>query len=296
MPRRPRFTIAVPTFNRSDVFLPQAVQCILAQSFHDFEVVISDNGSTDGTETFVRSLKDPRIRYLRRNQTLPAGEHFSAIASEATGEYYVMHQDDDILHNEFLARANEAFTLHPDAVIYSSPIWRQQHGRGYHSRLMRHRDRHDDLALACDKPSLLAGEYVAAQLFDPIRQFLHPTLAIRTSSLREIGGYDPGRLHQTDLTTQARLLMGGSMVYDPRPGGVSRVHPTNFMRSKGRRFRKAFFHNSYVELIRVFEDANVAWQPLLREYLSKLSANEIAECLFEWTYYQAPPAVAEHGF
>jgi glycosyltransferase involved in cell wall biosynthesis len=293
---RPRFTIAVPTYNRGAVFLPQAVECILAQSYSDFELIVSDNGSTDCTPDYLRSMRDPRVRLVRRSKTMPAGEHFSAIAAEATGEYYVMHQDDDILHRDFLARANSAFDLYPDAVIYSCPIWRQEHGRGYHSRLMRHREGHEDISLTCDEPALFSGDYVAAQLFDPIRQFLHPTLAIKTSALHRVGGYDPGALYQSDLVTQARLLIGESMVYDPRPGGVSRVHPSNFMRTKGRRFRKAFFHNSYVELIGIFESAGMSWQPLLQEYLSKLSVKEVTACLFEWTYYQAPLPLQQLGF
>lgn len=296
MNTRPRFTVAVPTYNRGAVFLPQAIECVLAQSYSDFELIVSDNASTDCTADYVRSLRDPRVRYVKRSKTMPAGEHFSTIAAEATGEYYVMHQDDDILHREFLARANSALNSYPNAVIYSCPIWRQEHGRGYHSRLMRHRHGHDDIALTRDEPSLFPGEYVAAQLFDPIRQFLHPTLAIRTSALHGVGGYDPGALYQSDLVTQARLLIGNSMVYDPRPGGVSRVHPSNFMRTKGRRFRKAFFHNSYVELIRVFENARMPWQSLLQDYLSLLSVKEVTACLFEWTYYQAPLPLQQLGF
>jgi glycosyltransferase involved in cell wall biosynthesis len=291
-----RFSVAIPTYNRRATFLPQAIQGVLEQSFADFELIVSDNGSNDGTEDYVRSLKDPRIRFIRRDPTIPAGEHFAAIARDAIGELYIMHQDDDLLHRDFLARADAAFTAYPDAGLYSCPIWRQQHGHGYTSRLLRHRAGHDDMAVVRDEMAIFDGPYAAAQLFDPIRQYLPPTMAMRTATLMAIGGFDPHTTYQSDLTTEARLLFNGPLIYDPRPGGVSRVHPTNFMRTKSKAFRKLFFHNSYIELIAAFEQAGQPWQVLLDEYLSRLSEKEILGCLFEWTYYRAPLQLQKVGF
>lgn len=293
---RPRFTVAIPTYNRRSTFLPEAIQGVLRQSFQNFELIVSDNGSNDGTDCYVRSLCDPRIRFIRNETTIPAGEHFSALAKEAAGEFLVLHQDDDLLHKGFLERANAALLSYPDAVMYGSPIWRQAHGHGYHSRLMRHQFVHNDVGIINDELIVFDGHYAATQLFDPIRHFLHPTLAINNSILRSIGGYDPGATYQSDLVTQARVLLRGPMVYDPTPGGVSRVHPANFMRTKGRTFRKQFFHHSYVQIINAFEQAGVAWQPLLDVYLSKLSEKEITACLFEWTYYRAPRPLRNIGF
>lgn len=297
----PRFTVAIPTYNRCSTFLPQAIDGVLQQSFTDFELIVSDNGSSDGTEDYVRSLKDPRIRFIRHDPTIHAGKHFKSIAKKAVGELYVMHQDDDLLHQDFLARADVAFSSHPEAIIYSSPIWRQLHGHGYHSRLMRHREGHDDMKIIRDELTVFEGAYAATQFFDPIRQFLHPTLAVRTDSLLKIGGYDSGgyetdTYYYGDLVTQARLLFHGPMIYDPRVGGVSRVHPTNFMRTKNRAFRKMFHHNSYLELIKAFDQAGVCWQGLLNEYLDKLSEKEILSCLFEWTYYRTPLELQHIGF
>lgn len=296
MSNLPRFSVTIPTYNRCATFLPQAIKGVLQQSFGDFELIVSDNGSSDGTREYIQSLQDSRIRYIRREPTIPAGEHFASIAREAIGEIYVLHQDDDILHRDFLARADTAFTAHPKAGLYSCPIWRQQHGHGYTSRLLRHRTGHDDMAVVRDEIAVFDGPYAAAQLFDPIRHYLPPTMAMRTATLMEIGGFDPSSNFQSDLTTEARLLFRGPLVYDPRPGGVSRVHPTNFMRTKSKAFRKLFFHNSYIELIATFEQAGQPWQVLLDEYLSKLSEKEILGCLFEWTYYRAPLELQKIGF
>ncbi len=294
--QKTRFSVVIPTYNRRANFLPQAIEGVLQQTFANFELIISDNGSSDGTADYVRALTDPRVRFIRREPTIPPGEHFAVIAREAIGEILVMHQDDDLLHREFLARANSAFIAHPDAGLYSCPIWRQQHGHGYTSRLLRHRAMHDDLAVVSDKLAIFDGPYAAVQLFDPIRQYLPPTMAMRTTTLMAIGGWDPNSAYQSDLTTEARLLFCGPLVYDPRPGGVSRVHPTNFMRNKSKMFRKMFFHNSYIELIAAFEQAGQPWRGLLDEYLSRLGEKEILGCLFEWTYYRAPLELQKLGF
>ena len=292
----PRFSVVVPTYNRAASYLPQAIACVLRQSCADFELIISDNGSADGTEQYGRSLDDARIRYVRRSPTMPAGRHFATAMAEAAGEFIVLHQDDDLLHKDFLARADEALRVHPQAHMYAAPIWRQQHGHGWMARAMRPRDGHDDVALAGDDLFVFGGDYAAIQFFDPIRHFVHPTLAIRRQALVAVGGFDPGADYQSDLITQARVLLGNQLLYDPRPGGVSRVHPTNFMRQQGRGFRKRFFRNSYVELIAVFEKAGADWQVLLDEYLSRLSEKDVIACLHEWTYYRAPRPLREIGF
>lgn len=293
--KRPRFTVAIPTHNRADRFLPEAIQAVLRQTFDDFELIVSDNGSSDNTTQYVRSIADPRLRYIRHEPTIPVGEHFAALCAEARGQYLVLHQDDDLLHHQFLERADAAFALHPEANIYACPIWRQQHGHGYHSRLLRPEHGHEDVLVASDELLIFDGNYAAIQLFDPIRHFLHPTLAMKTDALVAVGGFDPG-IYQSDLLTQARLLFGNKMLYDPRPGGVSRVHPSNFMRTKGRGFRKQFFRNSYVVLIAAFEKAGVSWQDVLSGYLSKLTEKEVLGCLYEWVYYRAPLELQEIGF
>ena len=65
----PRVSIGLPVFN-GEQFLPAAIDSLLDQTYSDFELVISDNGSTDNTETICRdyAAKDPRVRYYRSNR------------------------------------------------------------------------------------------------------------------------------------------------------------------------------------------------------------------------------------
>lgn len=58
----PFFSVVIPTFNRADK-LKRTLDSVLVQSFADFEVLVMDDGSTDGTRTMIESVTDPRVRY-----------------------------------------------------------------------------------------------------------------------------------------------------------------------------------------------------------------------------------------
>lgn len=62
--RTPLVSVIIPTYNRVKT-LPTAVESVLGQTYGNVEVIIVDDGSTDGTEEYVRGLMDSRIRYIR---------------------------------------------------------------------------------------------------------------------------------------------------------------------------------------------------------------------------------------
>ena len=73
----PRVSIAMPVYN-GERFLRQAVDSLLAQTFSDFEFVIADNCSTDGTEAICRDYvaRDPRVRYYRNERNIGGPANF----------------------------------------------------------------------------------------------------------------------------------------------------------------------------------------------------------------------------
>ena len=77
-PTAPRVSIGLPVFN-GEGFLSDAVGSILAQTYTDFELIISDNASTDGTEEICRdyAASDPRIRYDRTVRNLGAAANLN---------------------------------------------------------------------------------------------------------------------------------------------------------------------------------------------------------------------------
>src|SRR2546430_14676525 len=69
MPEPPVVTVLMATFNDA-AFLPDAVRSVLTQTFTEFEFLIIDDGSTDGTSSYLRGLTDPRVRVVRNESNL----------------------------------------------------------------------------------------------------------------------------------------------------------------------------------------------------------------------------------
>src|SRR5262245_23599195 len=98
---RPRFSIVIPTRNRAHL-VPCAIRSALAQTFDDFELVVVDNASTDGTDQAIRAFKDPRIRAIHSNQARLMHDNWTFALSLARGEYVLFLCDDDAWHPRLL--------------------------------------------------------------------------------------------------------------------------------------------------------------------------------------------------
>lgn len=291
----PFFTVGLPTFNRAASYLPHTLGMLLRQRFDDFEILVSDNAAEDETATVVAGFKDPRIRYVRRPIRLSPGEHFATIANEARGRFFVLNQDDDLLHLDFLARAHRSLEETPQAVMYACPIWREQPQRGYSSIALRPHEGYCDENVVSDLPYLIEGPYAAAKFFDLKLHFVHPAIAISRKVLGDVGGYDTGSGYSVDLITQARVLLRGPLVYDPRPGGIFRVHVGNYSRTMDKAFRKQFFRETYNRLILAFGEVECNWKVELDRYLATLGFDELLEIVHEWLYYRTCSPLQDLG-
>jgi glycosyltransferase involved in cell wall biosynthesis len=95
--RAPHVSIGLPVYN-GEPFIREALDSLLMQTFTDFEVIISDNASSDRTEAICReyATRDKRIRYLRQAKNLGASTNFQFVLEEAVGEYFMWAAADDI--------------------------------------------------------------------------------------------------------------------------------------------------------------------------------------------------------
>lgn len=90
----PRVTAIITTFNRR-AFLGNAIDSVLAQSLVDFELIILDNDSSDGTDALVSGYTDPRIRY-RKHRAMGIAEQRNLGVGLARGEFIAFLDDDDV--------------------------------------------------------------------------------------------------------------------------------------------------------------------------------------------------------
>ena len=97
----PLVTIAIPTYNRAEGYLRHAIECALAQTYRNLEIVISDNCSSDNTRELVNGYVDPRIRYYRHKVNIGANNNFNFCLEKAEGDYFLLLHDDDAIDPDF---------------------------------------------------------------------------------------------------------------------------------------------------------------------------------------------------
>jgi glycosyltransferase involved in cell wall biosynthesis len=119
-----RVSIGIPVFN-GEPFLEETIDSILAQTYEDFELIISDNHSSDRTEEICRRYteKDERVRYVRNRENLGAAYNYNQVFHLSSGEYFKWAAHDDVLMPHFLERCVEALDADPAAVV-SYTRWR----------------------------------------------------------------------------------------------------------------------------------------------------------------------------
>jgi glycosyltransferase involved in cell wall biosynthesis len=107
-------SIGIPTFNRA-TDLGRAILSALAQDYQDLEVVISDNASTDGTESLCRqfSSQDKRVRYIRQPTNRGVTENFRSVLEHAQGRFFMWLGDDDWIESSYVSSCIEAFASDP---------------------------------------------------------------------------------------------------------------------------------------------------------------------------------------
>jgi glycosyltransferase involved in cell wall biosynthesis len=104
----PLITIGIPTYNRADRYLKQAIQSAVAQTYSNIEIIVSDNCSTDNTEALVRSFNDSRIRYIKQSRNIGMLNNSNFCVEEAKGAYFLQLHDDDLIDPDFVSECMQA--------------------------------------------------------------------------------------------------------------------------------------------------------------------------------------------
>lgn len=114
----PLVTIGLPVYN-GQRYLEQAIDSILNQTYDNFELIISDNASVDGTFEICETLarKDERIRLFRNDRNLGAAPNYNRVYHLASGKYFKWACYDDLLAPEFLAKCVDILERMPDVVL-----------------------------------------------------------------------------------------------------------------------------------------------------------------------------------
>ena len=111
-------SIGMPVY-QAENYLEETLDSLLAQTFENFELIISDNGSTDRTENICRSYaaKDDRIRYIRHDENLGASFNHNFVFEQSTGKYFKWAAHDDMCAPEFLEECVRVLEEDPSVVL-----------------------------------------------------------------------------------------------------------------------------------------------------------------------------------
>jgi glycosyltransferase involved in cell wall biosynthesis len=117
----PRVSFGLPVWN-GEASIRKCLDSLLAQDFTDFEVVVSDNASTDGTGQILSeyAARDPRIRVSRNRENIGAIENFNLVFRRSRGEYFRWIGVTDWLEPNYASRCVEALDADPKAVLVTT--------------------------------------------------------------------------------------------------------------------------------------------------------------------------------
>jgi glycosyltransferase involved in cell wall biosynthesis len=151
----PLVSVGMPVFNVEKTIL-EAVESICYQTFTDWELLVIDDGSTDGTGELLARISDPRVRVITHHENVGLGQRLNEAVAQARGEYFARLDGDDISYPERLQMQLDYVRAHPNVDVAGCWMilldderrpfgaWRppEQHAaiarRPYHSILLAH--------------------------------------------------------------------------------------------------------------------------------------------------------------
>ena len=117
----PRLSIGLPVYN-GESHIREAISSLLDQTYEDFELIISDNGSTDKTQQICSEYaeKDSRVKYFRNEKNFGAAWNFNHVFELSSGEFFKWAASDDIIAPEFLTRCVTVLEQTPSILLCHS--------------------------------------------------------------------------------------------------------------------------------------------------------------------------------
>jgi glycosyltransferase involved in cell wall biosynthesis len=222
----PQVTIGLPVYNGDD-FLEQALDGLLRQTFTDFELIISDNASTDATREICLEYasRDPRIRYFRQGTNVGAVPNHNLLVDEARAPYYKWASHDDRYAPELLEKCVRTLDAHPDVVLVHA--WD---------------------AVIDDTGAIVREVPYDLDTDDPdpavrLRSLLRTPGGndfygvMRTDMLRKVGGH--ATYYNADRTFMAKVLLQGPFLQVPEVLYLRRDHAGRATRAGSARARAA---------------------------------------------------------
>ncbi len=211
MNRHPKVSVCVPTYNRAH-YLSSCLDSIFGQTFSDFEVIVADNASTDGTPKMAAGFSDPRLRYVRNPSNLGQIPNINRALSFCTGDYVSICHDDDVYAPDMLQRQVEVMTEHPNVSLVHTAVWMMSE-TGEIRRL--HRVSKDNY--------IVKGTEAFFRYLAHSHDIVFSTVMVRKTCYEAVGSFDSAFLC-ADFEMWLKLALQGDIAYLAEPLAGYRVH------------------------------------------------------------------------
>lgn len=198
-------SICLTTYNRAAV-LAKTIDSILAQTFGDFELIINDDRSTDGTEELCRNYesKDARVKYFCNSQNLKMPGNLNAAIQRASGTYVANLHDGDIYRSDLIQKWKEALDATPGALF----VFNAYDGLNPDGSHKLYKEPFE---------AKMSGAYIAANYFRSLASCVWGTVMVRASAYEEFGLFDSTFGFISDVDMWLRLAKGRDVAYVPEP-------------------------------------------------------------------------------
>ena len=264
-----RFSIVIPTYNRAR-FLRRSIGSALNQTHPDVEIIVSDNASTDDTADVVREYGD-RVRYHRNETNLGLWGNFEIAPELATGEFFAWLTDDDIVREDFAARASAALSSGQDMSLY---ICWAAYSRSI-SSIKKNTQIHGPIFpidWQSSKFSILDGlQLVPFNFFET--QAMPPAVAYRTADARlGVKFFDKDCLQYNESIMPAAVVANKRFAVDPWIGVIHSHHDEQAhlqdLASVDDLLRQKIIHAEFCQ--KFMADLPDRWRTLFRDTLLEL--------------------------
>ncbi len=222
----PKLTVLMPVYN-GQRYLREALESILRQTFSDFEFLIVDDGSQDGTSAILRSYRDDRIRVIENGCNLGLIATLNKGLQMARGQYVARMDADDVSLPRRLERQLDYLERHRDICVASS-YYRDidENRRVIETRRPETRD-------------FLISFKMHVEGHNPI---CHPAAMFRTKPVRDAGGYSSEFPHAEDVALWFRLdSRGMKFGVVPRILFLYRCHSRQITRTRSEEMARSHF-------------------------------------------------------
>jgi glycosyltransferase involved in cell wall biosynthesis len=251
---KPLISVILPVYN-AELYVSESIQSVLNQSFSDFELIILNDGSTDGSERVILEFQDKRIKYVKNETNLKLIDTLNLGLKLVQGKYIARMDADDIAFPDRFEKQITFLEKNPDYGLVGSFA----ECFGDTNGIMKYVEEDQDIRFA-----LLTHN-----------PFIHSTIMVRSTVLKENNlAYKKDKLHVEDYDlwiqllafTKAKLIPECLIKYRVHENQVSNVH-REMQKLNAENLQKAYFNFVFKGISNLYEMRSIFYDKFFNEQI-----------------------------